>query len=291
MCCRGVRAAPSCRKPLHGINGADMQHDDGAIFVTGGSSGIGLAAALRLARSVAAPRVALFARDRGRLEQAAALIRAQAPRGDIRVFPVDVCDEAAVEAAVSAAVAALGPPRRVVLSAGVTLPGRLDRVGLAAQRETMEVNYFGSLNMVLALAPLMHAGSKIAFVGSAAGLVGTYGYGGYAPSKFALRGLAEVLRVELAPRGIGITLCLPPDTDTPMLRAELPLRPAVTNALARAAPVMTAEAVADALVRGMEAGRFLVLPGLSIKLLYLFGPWIAPLLRLRQRQLICKLGE
>lgn len=268
-----------------------MRDDDGAIYVTGGSSGIGLATALRLARAVGAPKVALFARDQGRLARAAALIRDRVPNSDIRIFPLDVCDAEAVEEAVSAAAAALGPPRRAVLSAGVTLPGRHDIVGLAAQRRVMDVNYFGSLNMVLALTSRMRPGSKIALVGSAAGLVGTYGYGGYAPSKFALKGLAEVLRVELQPRGIGITLCLPPDTDTPMLQAELPVRPAVTNEMARAAPVMTADAVAEALVRGMEAGRFLVLPGLTVKLLYLFGPWIAPLLRLRQQQLIRKLGE
>ncbi|MDP1667534.1 SDR family NAD(P)-dependent oxidoreductase [Phaeovulum sp.] len=268
-----------------------MRDAEGAIFVTGGSSGIGLATARLLARAAATPKLALFARNPARLEQAAALLRTDLPQADIRTFVLDVTDTAAVEAAVAAAAAALGPPHRVVLSAGITLTGRLDTVDLAEQRGVMEVNYFGSLNMVRALVPRMQAGAKLALVGSAAGLHGVYGYGGYAPSKFALRGLAEVLRVELQPRGIGVTLCLPPDTDTPMLEAEVPLRPAVTSHISAAAPAMSAEAVAAALVRGMEAGRFLVLPGLSVKLLYLFAPWIAPLLRWHQQRLIRRLGE
>ncbi|WP_372840577.1 SDR family NAD(P)-dependent oxidoreductase [Phaeovulum sp.] len=268
-----------------------MNNADGSIFISGGSSGIGLATAMAYARRRKKPRLGLFARDKARLDRAAETICAEIPTAEVRCFPLDVADSERVATTVSQAVTALGAPDRVVLAAGITLPGRFDANSLSVQREVMEINYFGSLNMVLALAPLMHAGSRIALVGSAAGLIGTYGYGGYAPSKFALRGLAEVLRVELAARGISVTLCLPPDTDTPMLAAELPLRPAVTNRIAAGAPVLSASVVANALLRGMEAGRFLVLPGLPVKLLYLFGPWVAPVARWQQRRLIRKLGE
>lgn len=266
-----------------------MQTLGRAAFVTGGSSGIGLAAALCLAK--ASYRVALFARDAVRLEASAQLIRARVPGAEVRTYVLDVADVDAVEDAVAMAVADVGAPARLVLSAGMTLPGRCDALDIAAQRRVMDVNYFGCLNMVLALAPAMPKGSAIGFVGSAAGLIGTYGYGAYAPSKFALKGLADVLRVELAPRGISVTICMPPDTDTPMLAAELPIRPAVTTHMAKGAGIMSADAVAKALIRGMEAGRFLVLPGMAIKLLYLFGPWIAPLLRLQQSALVRRLGE
>ncbi len=268
-----------------------MNNADGTIFISGGSSGIGLATAIAYARVHKTARLALFARNQERLDRAAVTIRAEVSGAEVHCFALDVANAEHVASIISQAVAALGAPDRVVLAAGVTLPGRHDANSLAAQREVMEINYFGSLNMVLALAPLMRAGSRLALVGSAAGLIGTYGYGGYAPSKFALRGLAEVLRVELATRGISVTLCLPPDTDTPMLAGELGLRPAVTNRIAAGAPVLSAGVVASALVRGMEAGRFLVLPGLPVKLLYLFGPWIAPIARWQQRRLIRMLGE
>lgn len=272
-----------------GTTGQIMRTSDGAAFVTGGSSGIGLAVAVQLAQADRA--VVLFAQDVTRLEAAASQIRSRAKGADVRVFALDVADYVAVAAAVEAAVTEVGAPGLVVLAAGMTLPGRCVDLPIAAQRRVMDVNYFGCLNMVMAVAPMMRPGGAIGLVGSAAGLVGTYGYGAYAPSKFALRGLAEVLRVELAPRGIGVTLCLPPDTDTPMLAAERGVRPAVTERMAGKAGVCSAEAVAGALIAGMEAGRFLVLPGITVKLLYLFGPWIAPFLRAQQRRLIRELGE
>lgn len=55
---------------------------------------------------------------------------------------------------------------------------------------------------------------RIAFVSSAAGQLGIYGYSAYAPAKFALRGFAEALQMELEPYNIAITVLYPPNTDT-----------------------------------------------------------------------------
>lgn len=261
------------------------------VFITGGSSGIGLALAMAIAKQHPDLRLALFARDEGRLAAAAQMLAQSNPRGDIRIFPVDLSDGAATTAAMDAALAAFGAPDRLILSAGMTRPGRWHSIALADHRKVMEINYFGSLSVIHQLAPILPKGAAICLIGSAAGLVATYGYAAYTPSKYALRGLAETLRIELRPRGISVTLCLPPDTDTPMLAAEQPLRPVVTSRMAAGAPVMSADAVAHATLAGMNAGRFLVLPGFTVKLLYLFGPWIAPLLRWQQARLIRRHGE
>lgn len=262
-----------------------------AVFITGGSSGIGLAVATEIARSGLADRFALFARDPERLRDAAEAVRLVSPDSIVSIFPVDLLDALPAVTVMDQAVAELGLPQRLILSAGMTCPGRWDRVDPGTHRRVMDLNYFGSFSVVHHLVPKMAPGSSIAFIGSAAGLVATYGYAAYSPSKFALHGLAETLRVELRPRGISVTLCMPPDTDTPMLAAERPLRPAVTSRLAAGAPTLSARTVARATVNGMEAGRFLVLPGFKLKLLYLFGPWIAPILRWHQASLIRRFGQ
>lgn len=259
-------------------------------FITGGSSGIGLAIARALTMRHAEVRLALFARDPKRLSAAVADLRVAAPQAEIRVFAVDLADVDAAKAALDAAVDGLGPPDILILSAGMTFPGRWESVSMATHRAVMEINFFANLSIVAQLVPLMAAGSAIGLIGSAASLAGTYGYAAYTPSKCALQGLAETLSIELQPKGITVTFCLPPDTDTPMLAAEQPLRPAVTRRTAAGAPVLTPETVAKAMLRGIEKGRFLVLPSWQIRLLYLFGPWISPMLRRRQVALIRRLG-
>jgi 3-dehydrosphinganine reductase len=233
-----------------------MPLPQGPAIITGGSSGIGLATALRLAER--GHPVALIARNPALLHEAAQRIRAQSPGLPVHGESADVTDADGLAAAIQRCVDALGPPGLLVCSAGIIAPGRFADIAPEAHLDVMNVNYFGCLNALRATLPR---------------------YSAYAPSKFALRGLAEVLRVELAPTGIGVTLCLPPDTDTPQLTAELPLRPAVTSRMAALGGVLSADQVATALIRGMAANRFLVLPGTSIKALHLFGGLAGPPMR------------
>ncbi|MCX7289369.1 MAG: SDR family NAD(P)-dependent oxidoreductase [Rhodobacterales bacterium] len=220
-------------------------------FITGGSSGIGLAIARALTTRHPEIRLALFARDASRLATAAADLRVAAPKADIRVFAVDLSEDDPAKAAIGAAVQGLGPPDILILSAGMTYPGRWENVSMTTHRAVMEINFFACLSAIAQLAPLMVAGSAIGLIGSAVSLAGTHGYAGYTPSKCALHGLGETLCIELQPRGITVTLCLPPDTDTPMLAAEQRLRPVVTRRTAAGAPVLAPEMVAKAMLRGI----------------------------------------
>jgi len=261
----------------------------GCVFVTGGSSGIGLALAVKMAARGAS--VALFARDPAGLALAKDRIAGQVPGARVWGFEVDVSDAVAVAQVFRRAIALCGPPDRVMLSAGTLAMGEAGAMDLALHRRVMDVNYFGSLAVLQAVLPFMGRGSSVGLVGSAAGLMGIYGYSAYIASKFALRGLAEVLRVELAVRGIGVTLCLPPDTDTPMLRREVPDRHPVAALIAAGTRVMSPDEVAESMIRGMDRGRFLVLPGIGVRLLYLFGPVVMPLLRVRQARLLRRMEQ
>ncbi len=129
--------------------------------------------------------------------------------------------------------------------------------------------------------PASHAtsgGGHIVLLASGAALLGLYGYTSYAPAKFAVRGLAEALRSELAPDGIAVTVAYPPDTDTPGLRAELRARPPILKRLAAAGGRMSADQVAATVLHGVRRGRFVIAPGLALTALALLhsliGPWL-----------------
>lgn len=255
-------------------------------FVTGGSSGIGLAIAERLARR--GHPLALFARDAARLETAAEQIRAAVAGAQVRTWPVDVADRPGFETAMAAALAALGAPSVAVAAAGIAVPGTFLDQPVADHDRQMQVNYTGSLDFARLLArPMAEAGGgALVFVASVAAYFGIAGYAAYAPSKFALRGLAEVLRVELAPENIRVTLLCPPDTDTPQLAAEALTKPPATAEITAAGGIWQPGAVADVLLAAIDRGQFLAAPGLQGKLIAATAGLTAPALRHWQQRIL-----
>jgi 3-dehydrosphinganine reductase len=244
--------------------------------ISGGSSGIGLALARLLARE--GWNLTLLARDAGRLEAARAEL---AQDGTIvNLAAADVRDESAVAAAMAAAIAQLGPPDLVVASAGIVVPGLFTELPAIAFSDTLDVNFHGAVHLVRAALPAMRArrAGRIVLISSGAGLIAFYGYTAYAPSKFALRGFAEALRSELKPDGIGVSIVYPPDTDTPQLREELRVRPAITSRLAGGARVRSADAVARAILKGVRRRRFTIAPGWEMGVLARLHNLLGPLL-------------
>jgi 3-dehydrosphinganine reductase len=248
----------------------------GHAIISGGSSGIGLALAHGLAR--AGWDLTLLARDPERLAAARGGLLAHG--GSVATHSVDVADAAGVEQAAAAAMAALGAPALVVACAGIVVPGRLETQPLEAFERTMAVNYFGTLHLIRAVLPSMRAqrGGRIVLVASGAALIGLYGYSSYAPSKFAVRGLAEALRSEFVPERVAVSVVYPPDTDTPGFREELRHRSEISSRLAGAGGLMSAEAVARAILRGIERRRFVIAPGASMAALVRLHSVAAPIL-------------
>jgi 3-dehydrosphinganine reductase len=245
-------------------------------IISGGSSGIGLALAHLLVRE--GWNLTLLARDPGRLETARAELAREG--ASIAAISADVRDEAATRAAVAAAIAASGPPDLVVASAGIVVPGLFTELPSQAFSETLDINFHGAVHLVRAVLPAMRArrAGRVVLISSGAGLIAFYGYTAYAPSKFALRGFAEALRSELKPEGIGVSIVYPPDTDTPQLREELRVRPAITSRLAGGARVRKPEEVARAILDGVRRGRFTIAPGWEMGVLARLQSLLGPLL-------------
>jgi 3-dehydrosphinganine reductase len=111
-------------------------------------------------------------------------------------------------------------------------------------------------------------------ISSVAGFMGVFGYAAYGAAKYAVRGYSEVLRAELKPYNIGVSVVFPPDTDTPQLAYENQFKPMETRELAGNAAVLSPETVAETILKGIIRKRFAILPGSESKLYYRLTGWL-----------------
>ena len=182
--------------------------------VTGALSGIGWELARLLA--AAGARVGLVARRREHLDR---LTRAIAAAGGVAaVAPADVADRDAVERAVDAVRADLGPIDILIANAGVGTPTRLDPVNVADVEEMIRVNVLGVVYAFAAVLPemLRRRSGRLAAVSSLAGYAGLPGESGYCASKAAVNVYLDGLRAHLRGRGVTVTTLCPGFVRTPM---------------------------------------------------------------------------
>jgi len=231
------------------------------IIVTGGSSGIGLSVAVKLVKRGAS--VTIFARDEEKLKNA--VEQMEKVRCDktqkITYQSVDVSDWNAVEAGVQTA--ALINDNKIdvlICSAGVTKPERFYEAEISSLSWICNINYLGSAYCTRAVIPFMKAQKcgRIVYVSSILGLMGFPGYAAYSSTKFALKGLAESLDIELAPWNIHFSIACPPNVDTPMFKEEEKIKPPETKILEASKLHISPDIVADGILKSFQSWRFLI---------------------------------
>jgi 3-dehydrosphinganine reductase len=239
------------------------------VLVTGGSSGIGLATATVLAQKGA--HVWLLARHPESLQVALSQVESNRKSMSQRCGSVvaDVTNIPETVAAVAEVTAACGAPDILINSAGDVYPVLFQEMDHSIMRQTMELNYFGIVHVTHACLPSMIARrtGHIVNMSSVYGFLGGYGYSAYCASKFAVRGFSDVIRAELKPLGISVSIVFPQNTATPQLERENQLKSPLMKAL-DTSHVMSCEAVANAIVRGISRRQYVIIPGTEGKLLF-----------------------
>jgi NAD(P)-dependent dehydrogenase (short-subunit alcohol dehydrogenase family) len=176
-------------------------------IVTGASSGLGEATAVRLAELGA--RVALLARSEADLDRVAA--RISGAGGAALALPADLADPDAVMAAAERLVSGSGPPRVLINAAATDVPGPAEELPLGGWQRVLAVNLTAPFLLSRAVFPHMRAagGGTVVNVSSVAGRRGWAGASAYCAAKFGLTGLTQALAAEGAPHSIRV-VCLYP---------------------------------------------------------------------------------
>ena len=250
------------------------------IFITGSSTGIGLATAVAFGR--AGHGVYATMRNPDRAPELASI--AAKERLPIKVLPMDVDNDASVGKAVAGVLAESGRIDVLVNNAGIAVTGPVEELPLAEFRRVMETNYFGALRCIQAVVRGMRErrDGHIINVSSIQGRISIPSYAAYAASKWALEAASEALAQETKSFGIKVSIVEPGMIATPVWdkRREVPANTryrqerrihALVNALLKQ-PV-TPFVVADKIVEIVQSKTW--------KLRHTVGPDAEPTLQYR----------
>ena len=135
--------------------------------------------------------------------------------------------------------------------------------------EIMRINFYSIWYTLAHMLPKMkEKGGDVINNSSLSGFMGVFGNADYTASKFAIIGFTEVLRSEYLDSDITFSVLCPSDIDTPGFKAENASKPPETMAATGNAKLMLPEAVAQACLKGMRQGKFIIIPGATPRIGY-----------------------
>ena len=256
-----------------------MELADRVVVVTGGASGIGRALAHRLAQEGARGIVVAD------LDLAGARLVASAIGPQALAVGCDVAIQAQVAALVARAEEAFGPVDLFCANAGVAVGTDLDTPA-ADWDLAFAVNVRAHIHAARALLPgwLERGEGYFLATASAAGLLTQIGSAPYAVSKHAAVAFAEWLSVTYGDRGVRVSCLCPMGVRTPMTEGD----DLATDVVAAAGDMLEPDEVADAVVEGLRAERFLILPHREVLTFFRrkaddYDRWLAGMRRLQSR--------
>lgn len=189
------------------LNSPSYSFRNRVVLITGGSRGLGLLLARELALEGA--RVAILARDSTELEKATLEISSRG--GEVYALVCDVREATQAGNAVAKVVGQFGRVDVLINNAGVVQVGPMDNMSIRDYEEAMAVHFWAALHMIHAVLPQFRRRQqgRIVNIASIGGEVGVPHLSPYCASKYALVGLSDSLRGELAAEGIRVTTICP----------------------------------------------------------------------------------
>jgi 3-dehydrosphinganine reductase len=232
-------------------------HDGAVVAITGGSAGIGLSYAESIAQKHIPKRIILLARNAKTLCEAQTKILAcrKSATTQVDVMTCDVSNDKECEVVARK----LGDVNILVNCAGISYPLELENLKIQEIQTMVNTNLLGSIFLTRCLVPGMkqRKSGVVVFVASQAAQCGLYGYSVYSATKFALRGLAEALQMELEPFGVSVCVSYPPDTNTESFARENLTKPTATRLMSEQG-LMEPTEVAEIMRSGIERRDFTI---------------------------------
>jgi 3-dehydrosphinganine reductase len=271
------------------------------VVITGGSSGIGYSLALALVRQ--GTKVTLLARNLAKLKEAQSILQEEYYKvygshdNVVMIASVDVSEsEEVVIRALVPSIKAYGIVDLLINCAGTSIAGSFDTLPADEFERMLKINVLGSIYPTRAVLSGMKSTGKgnIVFVASQVAQVAIHGYTAYAASKWAIRGLAEALQMEVKPYGIYVSVAYPPDTDTPGYANEMETKPNLTKQLSESGNLFKPDTVAVDILSQISSRYFGITTGLDGWLLKQLHPGMSPInniSELLQQILFCSIAR
>ncbi|MFW9936402.1 MAG: SDR family oxidoreductase [Candidatus Thorarchaeota archaeon] len=232
-------------------------------IIPGGSKGMGKATAKKFIQLGGS--VCLIARNMDFLKESQVECENLKSNNDqfVEIISCDTTDMEKLKPLIEDFIKKHGIPDYLFNFVGYAYAQYLENLTLEDFKNNMNTNYYGQLIPTLIMIPhfMESRNGYITFTSSIMGFMAIMGYTTYVPSKYAIFGLAEVLRHELLPYNIKVSVLFPVDTDTPGLVEENKLKPEECKIISETGTLMSAEEVADKFINDILEGKFEILPG------------------------------
>jgi NAD(P)-dependent dehydrogenase (short-subunit alcohol dehydrogenase family) len=238
-------------------------------LVTGGSSGLGYAIAMKLAKKGFV--TAVMARRKDKLDEAIDAIKKAG--FESYGFQGDITSQKDLERIAGAVKAQFGKLDFLVLNAGVVTVSLLsDYTDFDKMKSDIDVDLWGTILSARIFMPLLVKGSRILMISSALGLIGAAGYSTYCAAKAGIINFAESLRRELLCKGITVHVACPADIDTPQYAEEQKSSPKwMTSGASARKSLLSPEIAAEKILAQCRGAKLICTINSEISLLRVLG--------------------